>query len=93
MNNFLGIFGVFDRVAQLREEPLLVDIYKEVDALRNSNLEDLFSAESATRYVGPEKDKENFAKDRQNMALDFWGIIYITYTCPLTSLFSACILT
>jgi len=71
MNNFLGIFGVFDRVARLREEPLLADIYKEVDALRNSNIEDLLSVESATRYVGPEKDKENFVKDRQNMALDF----------------------
>ncbi|GBU24504.1 hypothetical protein R83H12_01135 [Fibrobacteria bacterium R8-3-H12] len=74
MNSFLGIFGVFDRVARLREEPLLADIYAEVDSLRNSNPEELLSERQgslATKYVGPEKDKENFYKDRLNMASDF----------------------
>jgi len=74
MNSFLGIFGVFDRVAQLRDEPLLADIYAEVDNLRNSNLDELLSADSgvvATHYVGPEKDKENFLEDRLNLASDF----------------------
>jgi len=70
MSTFLGIFGIFDRVARLREDPLLADIY----ALRNASLEDLLSAEQgslSTMYVGPEKDKENFIKDKQNMAADF----------------------
>jgi len=74
MNSFLGIFGIFDRVARLREEPLLADIYADVYNLRNSNPEDLLSAKQsgiATRYVGPEKDKENFIKDKRNMVADF----------------------
>jgi len=74
MNSFLGIFGIFDHAARLRDDPLLADIYADVDSLRNSSLEDLLSAEQgslATRYVGPEKDKENFIKDKQNMAADF----------------------
>jgi len=74
MNSFLGIFGVFDRVARLREDPLLADIYADVDSLRNANPEDLLSVKQgnlATRYVGPEKDKENLIKDKQNMVADF----------------------
>jgi len=72
MKGFFGIFGVFDRVSQLREEPLLADIYEEVDNMRNASLDELLSAGSlATRYVGPEKDRENFLNDRQRMSADF----------------------
>jgi len=74
MDSFLSIFGIFDRVARLRENPLLADIYADVDSLRNTNPEDLLSAKQgilATRYIGPEKDRENLIKDKQNMALDF----------------------
>jgi len=74
MDNFLGILGIFDRVARLREEPLLADIYADVDNLRNSDLEELLSAEPgvvATRYIGQGQDKENFIKDRRNLASDF----------------------
>jgi len=73
MDNFLGILGIFDRVARLREDPLLADIYADVANLRNSNLEELLSAEPgvvATRYIGQEQDKENFIKDSRNLASD-----------------------
>ena len=75
MNTFLGIFGIFDRATRLREEPLLADIYADVYSLRNSSPEDLLSTKQnsvATRYVGPEKDKENFINDKRNMASDFY---------------------
>jgi len=65
MNGFTGIFGIFDRVAQLREEPLIADIFKEVDALRNGEYT------STNRYVGPSRDFENFRKDKENLARDF----------------------
>jgi len=67
MNSFLGIFGIFDRVAQLRENPLLADIYKDIDALRNGE----FELALPNRYVGPQRDFENFRKDKENLARDF----------------------
>jgi len=67
MNSFSGIFGIFDRVAQLREDPLLADIYKDVEALRNGE----FELTLPNRYVGPSHDFENFRKDKENLARDF----------------------
>jgi len=66
MNSFSGIFGIFDRVAQLREDPLLADIYKDIDALRNGE----FELASPNRYVGPQRDFENFRKDKENLNND-----------------------
>jgi len=60
-----GVFGVFDRVAQLRENPLLEDIYEEVAALRNGEF-----AGSSNRYRGPMRDLENFRKDKENLNND-----------------------
>jgi len=65
MNSFSGIFGIFDRVAQLRENPLLADIYKDVEDLRNGEF-----VKSPNRYVGPRRDLENFRKDKENLARD-----------------------
>jgi len=70
MDSFLNIFGVFDRVARLREDPLLADIYADVDRLRNSDFPNE-DGELDTCYLGPERDRENMLKDKRNMAADF----------------------
>jgi len=54
-----GVIGVFDRVAQLREDPLLADIYKDIEDLDNF------------QYIGPESDRANFRNDMRNWAMDF----------------------
>jgi len=59
MNSFSGILGIFDRVAQLREDPLLADIYEDIEDIDNFH------------YMGPEADRENLRKDMRNWATDF----------------------
>jgi len=59
MNSFSGIFGIFDRVARLREDPLLADIYEDMEDIDNF------------QYIGPEVDRENLRKDMRNWATDF----------------------
>jgi len=59
MDNFSGIFGIFDRVAQLHEDPLLADIYKDMEDMDNF------------QYIGPEADRENLRNDMRNWATDF----------------------
>jgi len=66
MNIFSGIFGIFDRAAQLRENPLLADIYRDVEALRNGE----FELALPNCYVGPSRDLENFRKDKENLNND-----------------------
>jgi len=42
----------------LHDEPLLADIYKDVDKLRNGE-----PYERGTLYIGPEKDRQNLVRD------------------------------
>ncbi|MCL2101224.1 MAG: hypothetical protein FWH22_05870 [Fibromonadales bacterium] len=59
MKAFSNIAGIFDRVSELRNDPLLADIYNDI-----TNLDNL-------RYIGPEMDKANLKNDMQNWAGDF----------------------
>jgi len=61
MDSFLNIFGVFDRVARLREDPLLADIYADIADLDN------------LRYMGPEMDRENLRRDIRSWSAGFGG--------------------
>jgi hypothetical protein len=66
MEKFFNILGVFDRVSELRKDPLLADIYEDIDKL------DYIERENARfQYEGISRDKANFLKDRQNLASDF----------------------
>jgi len=68
----LGIFGIFSRVQELHNNPLLVkgfsgtELDEFIDNLRNRK----FPSHSL-QYVGPEQDILNRHKDKENLARDF----------------------
>jgi len=54
-----GTQGVFAKVYELRNSPLLADIYEDITDAGNM------------QYIGPEEDRVNFRRDMHSWAGDF----------------------
>ena len=66
LKNFIGIFS---RVHELRNDPLLADIYEDMTDI--NNYRSVKNGGNGVPYIGPERDRENFRKDIQNWRTDF----------------------
>ncbi|MCL2284409.1 MAG: hypothetical protein FWC26_13925 [Fibromonadales bacterium] len=63
--------GVITRVLELRENPLLSDIYVDMkDAGKYRSARPKAIAGAITRRSGIKRDKANFLRDKRNMAKD-----------------------
>jgi len=74
--NLLGIFGIFDRVARLGENALLVKGFTGAEKIDESRYYKVFenilgNNARSMQYIGPEQDILNRRKDRENLARDF----------------------
>ncbi|MCL2208229.1 MAG: hypothetical protein FWB90_09115 [Fibromonadales bacterium] len=62
---FKNMPGIFSRVLDLRNDPLIAEFYEPLDKIDTSR----YSIEF--QYRGIERDVENWRKDKANLARDF----------------------